>query len=900
MDKFGIQVNYNKDSTSFQIHKDSTLNKLYNFIEIYFEEIKGSNYQLLYEEKNLKELNSSQKLSSIFKNETNSDILLNLVNYEEGTNPNFKIEVICIFENSKKSFLINPSLNFLKFKYNILALFPQLDEDNYMIIYKDIDITNIYPNEKLIKEVFNIDLSKTNSLNNIIEIELQSKLKTIIEYYKRCSFCHDEKATNICKKCCIASCDKCNNQDSHIITKKNDFVPIVNFNQFEQKTLSEILKKLLEIKSLNEKMNSDNLNQFFEEKINLLKSKFINKEDEIIELRDVPVNNLKKLLDTINNKFHPEEISTIISDLYNLVLKYKENPFYDCEESMKKINEFLKNLELLLSNFNEYNNMYNDFYEKYKKCMEINTNLEINLENYLIDSKLVFEKGSYFNRYNRLMKIYDNSRVLVFDYNILKFKLMYFLDQKEQFKDNLNNFIQVNCNYDNMEKIFIITGVTSQKFFIYDYNSNEMQYIGMLKFTHNWWPSLIPVRRETKTKKELFLFCLSGTYTNKCELLIFKDIEIDLSDIENLEQNEINELKNGTKNEETNSFPSDIHEDEKLEEFRETNKGDEEIKNEEEEQNKEIKEEENEEIKLEDEEKKEEKFEKTKKDDEEIKKEEEEQNEEIKEEDEEKKEEKFEEYKKGDEEIKKDEEEQNEDLKEEKNNIENGSQIESKKEIKSQKSEKSKSQIQNQLIENKKHKKKRIKSKNAKYILKWQEIPSTKGFHGQGASFIYNNTYLYLLFGYDFKLNPITLIERLNIENINSLIIENGGNTIINWEQLDFKNPNDISSILYYNALLKVDDEKIYIVGGLKEINEIDFVYQYDVKENSLLKTDKKINFESVKFSNEKNFISLNKDNDFVVSNNFIKKDFGIIDGKNNVHLINVGNFKHTIIPFNP
>ena len=100
--------------------------------------------------------------------------------------------------------------------------------------------------------------------------------------------------------------------------------------------------------------------------------------------------------------------------------------------------------------------------------------------------------------------------------------------------------------------------------------------------------------------------------------------------------------------------------------------------------------------------------------------------------------------------------------------------------------------------------------------------------------------------------------------------------------------------------MLKVDDERIYIVGGLKEINEIDFVYQYDVKENSLLKTDKKINFESVKFSNEKNFISLNKDNDFVVSNNFIKKDFGIIDGKNNVHLINVGNFKHTIIPFNP
>ena len=100
--------------------------------------------------------------------------------------------------------------------------------------------------------------------------------------------------------------------------------------------------------------------------------------------------------------------------------------------------------------------------------------------------------------------------------------------------------------------------------------------------------------------------------------------------------------------------------------------------------------------------------------------------------------------------------------------------------------------------------------------------------------------------------------------------------------------------------MLKVDDEKIYIVGGLKEINEIDFVYQYDVNKNSLLKIEKKINFESVKFSNEKNFISLNKENDYVVNNNFVKKDFGIIDGKNNVHLINIENFEHTIIPFNP
>ena len=875
MDKFGIQVNYNKDSTSFQINKESNLDKLFKFIEIYYEEIKGTNYQILYNDINLKKKNSLDKLNSVFINEDpNNDIIINLINYDEGKHPNFKIQFDCLFEKTKKSFLINPSLTFQNFKYNLLATFPKLEEDNYMIIYKDEDITNIYPNEKLIKEVFNIDLSSTNSLNNIIEIELQNKLKTIIEYFKRCSFCFEEKASNICKKCSIASCEKCNKKDEHFKKKKTEFIPIIKFKDYELSTLNYIIQKILETKSINEKLNSDNLNHFFEEKINLIKSKFVNNPNEEIELRDIPVNNLKRILDSINNKYHPEDLTNIITNLYNLVLNYKNNPFYDCEESMKKINELLKELEILLSNFKEYNLLYDEFYDKYKKCMDINTNLEIELEELLIDSKLIFEKGYYLNKYNKLMKIYDNSRVLVFNYSTLRFNLMNFLDYKEQFKDNLNNFIQVNYNYDNMEKIFLITGATSQKFYIYDYNTNEMQYIGMLKFSHNWWPSLIPVKIENKYKKQLFLFCLSGTYTNKCEVLIFKDEEIEGGIINELDKNDFQ-----------NEDYKNIQSSEKISEVKEEEKK-------EEEKNEEIKEEEiKEEEKKEEEKKEEENNEEKKEEENNEEKKEEENNEEIKEE------EKKEEEKK--------EEEKNEEIKEEEKKEEeikydeNKEEEEEKEELKKEKEELSQS-IKNMETISQKSKKKFI-SKNTEYILKWQEIPSTKGNHGQGASFIYNNKYLYLLFGYNFKLDPITLIERLNIENINSLIIDdNNNNNVIKWESLEFKNPNDISSILYYNALLKVSDDKIYVLGGLKEIDEIDVVYEYSVKDNALLKTDKKINFENVKFSTEKNFLLLNKDNDFTINNNsFSKKDFGIIDGKNNVHLVNTF-FEHKVIPFNP
>ena len=580
MDKFGIQVNYNKDSTSFQINKESNLDKLFKFIEIYYEEIKGTNYQILYNDINLKKKNSLDKLNSVFINEDpNNDIIINLINYDEGKHPNFKIQFDCLFEKTKKSFLINPSLTFQNFKYNLLATFPKLEEDNYMIIYKDEDITNIYPNEKLIKEVFNIDLSSTNSLNNIIEIELQNKLKTIIEYFKRCSFCFEEKASNICKKCSIASCEKCNKKDEHFKKKKTEFIPIIKFKDYELSTLNYIIQKILETKSINEKLNSDNLNHFFEEKINLIKSKFVNNPNEEIELRDIPVNNLKRILDSINNKYHPEDLTNIITNLYNLVLNYKNNPFYDCEESMKKINELLKELEILLSNFKEYNLLYDEFYDKYKKCMDINTNLEIELEELLIDSKLIFEKGYYLNKYNKLMKIYDNSRVLVFNYSTLRFNLMNFLDYKEQFKDNLNNFIQVNYNYDNMEKIFLITGATSQKFYIYDYNTNEMQYIGMLKFSHNWWPSLIPVKIENKYKKQLFLFCLSGTYTNKCEVLIFKDEEIEGGIINELDKNDFQ--NEDYKNIQSPEKISEVKEEEKNEEIKEEEIKEEEKKEEE-------------------------------------------------------------------------------------------------------------------------------------------------------------------------------------------------------------------------------------------------------------------------------------------------------------------------------
>ena len=150
---------------------------------------------------------------------------------------------------------------------------------------------------------------------------------------------------------------------------------------------------------------------------------------------------------------------------------------------------------------------------------------------------------------------------------------------------------------------------------------------------------------------------------------------------------------------------------------------------------------------------------------------------------------------------------------------------------------------------------------------------------------------------------------------------------------MDFKNPDNISSILYYNSILKKNEEEIFILGGLKEIGQIDCVYKYDPKQNVLAKTENLIPFKNVKFQNEKNFYLINKlsdlDQDNLIKykekenkenkekqeqkgNNGIEeenvkeeekkeenkgiiksREFAIFDSNNQIHIINSDTFEH-------
>ena len=826
MDKYIIEITYDEDETSFKISKSSNIIKLRNFIEMYYENLRTTFYKIIYNNRNISEDENDLNipLSMIFGDVKTVELKIERSLEDDLLHKKWKIK--CNFKNKSKLFEMLPVLNFEKFKFNILSFYPELEQENYMIMYNNIDITNIYSNNTLIKNIFGSDINtiepaqkpngftpkiedyEKNLIKNgedlikkekrinpndgdIIEITITIQPKTIVKLYKICSFCHLVIANYICDKCAMASCEKCSPKDKHIKTKAKNLILIENFRDgeypYESTTLQSYLNKLEEYlqKCRVNKTEDFSLNR--KEKIDLMKNKYNEIHKLVDKIKDVQISNLEALLDKIQKKYFPDKFIPNYQELYNKIFKYKSSPFYDVEESMKKIIEFGMLLAKLVNDFDNFLKEWLEFYTKYKKCMEIIHKIFHFLENALLESKIIFKNDVDIFRYKKILKIYDSSHVLVYDPNNSNFNLMNFHDEKNFFRKNYNNYVQANFNMGTEEKLFIITGTTNQKFFVYDLSSNEMQFVSSTKYAHNWWPSIIPYKKEDDTKISLVLFCLGGSYTNKCEILFFQD------KLKKTEEKS-NEIEN-------NNIPQEINNNNNN----------------------------NNDISI------------------------------------------------GGEEV---------------NNPEDNE-------------DKDKEPIDDKIIP-----------------LKWYQIASTGVNHGQAGSFILNNKYLFLLFGYDYNLKPVTKIEKINIKEIIDNPISQFKNT--KWKILDFNNPDNISSILYYNSILKKSEEEIFILGGLKEIGQIDCIYKYDPKQNVLSKTENIIPFKNVKFQNEKNFYLINKmsdleedkyikykekekpDNNGMKEENEEDKDkkeenkgkiktreFAIFDSNNQIHIIKSDTFEH-------
>lgn len=154
MDKYIIEIHYDGDETTFKITKTSNVLKLRNFIEMYYEDLKTSYYKIIYNGRNISEEENifNVPLSNIFGDV--QIVSLKIMKSIEEDLLHIKWKFKCIFKNRSKIFEMIPLLNFEKFKFNILSFFPELEQENYTIIYNQIDITNIYSNNTLLKDIF--------------------------------------------------------------------------------------------------------------------------------------------------------------------------------------------------------------------------------------------------------------------------------------------------------------------------------------------------------------------------------------------------------------------------------------------------------------------------------------------------------------------------------------------------------------------------------------------------------------------------------------------------------------------------------------------------------------------------------------------------------------------------
>jgi hypothetical protein len=512
--KYELRVVYRKDMNIFYVSKDSVVDKLLKLVEIYYEDIVGTEYRLLHGDVELNR-HRLKLLSDVFTVNGKGSDIVELVLFEEDEIANniiFECKVVRGEVIDSRTFRLNKRLSFQKLKFNLLTCFPNLEMEYYTINYNGIDISDIYGDNKLIGDIFK---------ETIVTLELTMKPKLIVEYHKRCHFCFS-KADNICKRCALANCNNCAHKDPHSLDRATYFVEIKNFKDYETATLLGFLKDLGVTNQENLVLDSNNFNKTTNDKIIAMERKFEELVDLINTLKNIQINNLRNNIDHMWNKYKPEGIELFIDDFIKRIKVYQKEPFVDCEESDRKLLSFEHDIKTFEKEFVEYKSTFNDTMKKYINCIKLDTAICDQVKSSIADSRLLFKPKEDTTKYNKIMKVYDYKSILVFDNNKAteKFTLMLFNDKGGAFRDNFSNYVQFNFE----SKLFIVTGTPCQKLFCYDLTTNEMELISTMKYNHNWWP-VLHIAKLSEMLPEITIFCISGSYTKLCEELTLKPYE---------------------------------------------------------------------------------------------------------------------------------------------------------------------------------------------------------------------------------------------------------------------------------------------------------------------------------------------------------------------------------------
>lgn len=562
LEKFEGQIYFKDKYEIIKIDPQTYIEKLYDLIRIYFrEELMTSKYHILYHKNGY---DSIDIVELINKNEKESIKVKDLLNKEDRIKGNFNmyidlkdyeesIKFNIHFLNDEKSFLMLSNLSYDNLKYKILSLFSSISLDSLQIIYKEEDISLIYKGSTLIKEIF----SSNNDLylNYFVDYE---------KFYNKCNKCKNENKSFTCVICCTSLCSKCISFDIHYtknikeLNNKSEYTLKFDENTKEKRSLYNSNQN--SIFSLTNE-NSKEVSKYEAESSFILKSKaselMMVNQDKIIRSYNNNISNKLNSIESIINdiKFELNTKWNLLKD-YHLKnideLSIENQVFHENELILSKVissinhehgkfNDLDKRLQVIISNYKEIlkiNTKYIEINDKLSKSEGVYNELhnkfsQIKNETIKKLSTISLYDNNTYNTntdnksllYKRIFKVYDNERILSFNYNKPKgeeFELYQFCDKSSLFKINFNNFIQINYK----DYVFILTGSSSEKLFMYNHKTNDMEYINTLNFNHNWWPCLVLFEISNKIK----FFCFSGTYTKSCEELCLDSLLLDKTD----------------------------------------------------------------------------------------------------------------------------------------------------------------------------------------------------------------------------------------------------------------------------------------------------------------------------------------------------------------------------------
>jgi hypothetical protein len=115
-----------------------------------------------------------------------------------------------------------------------------------------------------------------------------------------------------------------------------------------------------------------------------------------------------------------------------------------------------------------------------------------------------------------LIRLKDETKLLIFSIDNLSFKERYFIDRANFAQDliNLNDIIQLNHN----NILFMLMGKLGNKLFYYNYQVNSIYFSGITLYSHNYGAMIYCPKNNS-------IYLMGGNQQKNCEICEIKDLK---------------------------------------------------------------------------------------------------------------------------------------------------------------------------------------------------------------------------------------------------------------------------------------------------------------------------------------------------------------------------------------